>query len=85
MQLDYELDLLNAERDGRDVEQIKIEYRAKREAERKEKLDKEMDSYFDDHKDQAPDPAKPAETVAPAYGGSDAADASKTVSTAPTS
>jgi hypothetical protein len=52
LQLDFELDLLNAERDGRDLEQMKIEYRAKREAERKEKLDKEMDSYFDEQKDQ---------------------------------
>jgi hypothetical protein len=52
LQLDFELDLLNAERDGRDIEQIKIEYREKREAQRKEKLDKEMDSYFDEQKDK---------------------------------
>jgi hypothetical protein len=85
LQLDYELDLLNAERDGRDVEQIKIEYRLKREAARKEKLDKEMDSYFDDQKDQASDPAKPADMDGPAHLGSDPVDASKSVSTVPTS
>lgn len=40
------MDLFAAERDGRDVEEVKAAYRKKREDKRKNDLDSQMDSYF---------------------------------------
>jgi hypothetical protein len=41
-QLDYEMDLISAERDGRDVEAVKATYRAKKEEAKKAALDSQM-------------------------------------------
>ncbi len=41
-QLDLEMDILAAERDGKDVDEVKAAFRAKREAAKKSALDSDM-------------------------------------------
>lgn len=53
-QLDYEMELLKAQRDGRE-EEFKTEERAKLRARKAEELDAEMDEYFKKKDDPQPD------------------------------